>query len=142
MSLKGSKTEQNLKLAFAREAEANRRYVYFASKADIEGHVDIASMFRKTAEAETGHAAGLLEYLESCGDPATGSPMGGTEANLVSAIASEDYESEQLYPEMAQQARDEGHNDIADWFDVLAKAERTHAARFRKELEQLEKKNQ
>jgi len=141
MSLKGSKTEQNLKLAFAREAQANRRYVYFASKADIEGNVDVASLFRKTAEAETGHAAGLLEYLESCGDPATGSPMGGTEANLISAIAGELHECDDLYPEMAKQAREEGQNDIADWFEVLAKAERTHVARFKKELEKLNSKS-
>jgi len=140
MSLKGSKTEQNLKLAFAREAEANRRYVYFASKADIEGYVDVASLFRKTAEAETGHAAGLLEYLESCGDPTTGSPMGGTEANLISAIAGELHESEELYPTMAKQAREDGLNDIADWFEVLAKAERTHITRFEKALEKLDKK--
>jgi len=140
MSLKGSKTEQNLKQAFAREAQANRRYGYFASKADIEGHVDVASLFRKTAEAETGHAAGILEYLESCGDPTTGSPIGGTEANLISAIAGELHECDELYPEMAEQARKEGHDDIADWFEVLAKAERTHVARFKKELEKLGKK--
>lgn len=142
MSLKGSKTEQNLKRAFAREAEANRRYFYFASKADIEGNADIASLFRKTAEAETDHASGLLEYLEACGDPTTGSPFGGTEANLLSAIAGEQYESDELYPEMAKQAREEGHDDIADWFDVLAKAERTHVARFEKALEKLSKKDQ
>ena len=141
MSLKGSKTEQNLKQAFAREAQANRRYVYFASKADIEGHVDVASLFRKTAEAETGHAAGILEYLESCGDPTTGSPIGGTEANLISAIAGERHEGDELYPEMAKQAREEGLDDIADWFEVLAKAERTHVARFEKELGKLEKKS-
>lgn len=141
MSLKGSKTEQNLKLAFAREAQANRRYGYFASKADIEGHAEVATLFRKTAEAETGHAAGLLEYLENCGDPTTGSPIGGTEANLVSAIAGERHECDDLYPEMARQAREEGHNDIADWFDVLAKAECTHAARFEKLLEKLQKKS-
>ena len=141
MSLKGSKTEQNLKQAFAREAQANRRYVYFASKADIEGHVDVASLFRKTAEAETGHAAGILEYLESCGDPTTGSPIGGTEANLISAIAGERHECDELYPEMARQAREEGLDDIADWFEVLAKAERTHVARFEKELAKLEKKD-
>lgn len=138
MSLKGSKTEQNLKLAFAREAQANRRYVYFASKADIEGNVDAANLFRQTAEAETGHAAGILEYLETCGDPTTGSPIGGTEANLVSAIAGELHEGESLYPEMAKLAREEGHKDIADWFDVLAKAELTHASRFQKVLEKLE----
>ena len=135
MSLKGSKTEKNLKEAFAREAQANRRFFYFASKADVEGYTDIAKMFRSTAEDETGHAAGLLEYLEGCGDPVTGAPFGGTEANLKSAIASEQFEYETLYPAMAQQARDEGHDDIADWFDTLAKSEKTHAERFQKLLD-------
>ena len=73
MSLKGSKTEQNLKDAFAGESQANRRYLYFAAKADVEGQNDVAAVFRSTAEGETGHAHGHLEYLEKeCGDPATG----------------------------------------------------------------------
>jgi len=71
MSLKGSKTEQNLKDAFSGESQANRRYLYFASKADIEGFNDVASVFRSTAEGETGHAHGHLEYLECTPEPAT-----------------------------------------------------------------------
>lgn len=138
MSLKGSKTEQNLKDAFAREAQANRRYFYFASKADLEGFSDIAKAFRSTAEAETGHAAGLLEYLEDCGDPITGAPFGGTVANLKCAIDGEITEYETLYPEMAEQAREEGHADIADWFETLAKSERTHTNRFKKLLDALD----
>lgn len=138
MSLKGSKTENNLKEAFAREAQANRRFFYFAAKADVEGFSEIASVFRTTAEDETGHAAGLLEYLEDCGDPITGTPIGGTEANLKSAIASETHEKDALYPAMAQQAREEGHKDIADWFETLAKSERAHADRFQKLLDSLE----
>lgn len=82
MSLKGSKTEQNLKDAFSGESQANRRYLYFASKADIEGYNDVAAVFRSTAEGETGHAHGHLEYLEEVGDPATGLPMGNTVENL------------------------------------------------------------
>ena len=70
MSLKGSKTEQNLKDAFAGESQANRRYLYFAAKADVEGYNDVAALFRSTAEGETGHAHGHLEFLEECGDPA------------------------------------------------------------------------
>lgn len=135
MSLKGSKTEKNLKDAFAREAQANRRFFYFASKADVEGFSEIANLFRSTAEDETGHAAGILEYLEGCGDPVTGAPFGGTLANLKSAITSEKYEYETLYPQMAEQAREEGHNDIADWFETLAKSEQAHAARFQKLLD-------
>src|ERR1700761_2218443 len=76
MGLKGSQTEANLKAAFAGESQANRRYLYFAQKADIEGHNDVAAVFRSTAEGETGHAHGHLEYLEESGDPATGLPIG------------------------------------------------------------------
>src|ERR671925_254434 len=72
MKLKGSKTEQNLKDAFAGESQANRRYLYFAAKADVEGYNDVATVFRSTAEGETGHAHGHLEYLEAVGDPASG----------------------------------------------------------------------
>ena len=76
MQLKGSKTEQNLKDAFAGESQANRRYLYFANKADIEGQNDVAALFRSTAEGETGHAHGHLEYMEIVGDPATNLPIG------------------------------------------------------------------
>src|SRR5258706_13238558 len=85
-ALKGSKTEQSLKDAFAGESQANRRYLYFAAKADVEGQNDVASIFRSTAEGETGHAHGHLEYLESVGDPATGLPIGGSRDNLKAAI--------------------------------------------------------
>ncbi len=138
MSLKGSKTESNLKLAFEAESATNRRYLYFAAKAEIEGHNEIANAFRSTSESETGHAHGLLEYLEECGDPLTGKPFGSTLANLRSAIAGETREYTEQYPAMAEQARQEGHSEIADWFEILAKAEQTHAARFQKLLEQLE----
>ena len=92
MSLKGSQTEQNLKDAFAGESQANRRYLYFAQKADVEGYNDVSALFRSTAEGETGHAHGHLEYLEEVGDPATGMPIGGTEDNLKSAVAGETHE--------------------------------------------------
>ena len=133
MSLKGSKTEQNLKDAFAGESQANRRYLYFAAKADVEGQNDIATVFRSTAEGETGHAHGHLEYLEKeCGDPATGEPIGDSVLNLKAAIAGETHEYTDMYPGMAKTARDEGHDEIADWFETLAKAERSHANRFKK----------
>ncbi len=138
MELKGSKTEQNLKQAFANEAQANRRYLYFAARADVEGYNDVAAVFRSTAEGETGHAHGHLEYLEQVGDPATGLPIGGTEANLKSAIASETHECTEMYPSMAQAAREEGFDEIADWFETLAKAERSHANRFQKALDNLD----
>ena len=134
MSLKGSKTETNLKAAFAGESQANRRYLYFAQKADVEGFNDVAAVFRSTAEGETGHAHGHLEYLEESGDPATGLPFGETSNNLKAAIHGETHEYTDMYPGMAKTAREEGFDEIADWFEILAKAERSHANRFTKAL--------
>lgn len=137
MELKGSKTEENLKYAFAGESQANRRYLYFAAKADVEGQNDVAAVFRSTAEGETGHAHGHLEYLEKCGDPATGLPFGPSRDNLKAAIAGETHEYTDMYPGMSKSARDEGFEEIADWFETLAKAERSHANRFQKALDSL-----
>ena len=137
MKLKSSKTEENLKAAFAGESQANRRYLYFANKADIEGQNDVAALFRSTAEGETGHAHGHLEYLEQVGDPATGLPIGSSRQNLTAAIAGETHEYTDMYPGMAKGARDEGFEEIADWFQTLAKAERSHANRFQKALDVL-----
>ena len=138
MSLKGTKTEDNLKAAFAGESQANRRYLYFANKADIEGQNDVAALFRSAAEGETGHAHGHLEFLEQVGDPATGLPIGGSRLNLTAAVAGETHEYTDMYPGMAKQARTEGFDEIADWFETLAKAERSHANRFQKALDALE----
>ena len=137
MSLKGTRTEANLQLAFASEAQANRRYLYFAQKADVEGHVDASAVFRSTAEGETGHALGHLEYLERTGDPVTGLPIATTADALRSAIAGETHEYTDLYPGMAREAREEGFDEIADWFETLARAERSHANRFQKALDAL-----
>ncbi|MBT4016746.1 MAG: rubrerythrin [Alphaproteobacteria bacterium] len=138
MSLAGTKTEQNLKDAFAGESQANRRYLYFAQKADVEGYNDVAAVFRSTAEGETGHAHGHLEYLEETGDPATGKPIGPTSDNLAAAVAGETHEYTDMYPGMARTARDEGLDEIADWFETLAKAEKSHAGRFQKALDSLD----
>ena len=119
-NLKGSRTHQNLKDAFAGESQANRRYLYFANKADIEGFPDVATLFRSTAEGETGHAHGHLDYLAAVGDPATDLPMGSTENNLKSAVAGETHEYTDMYPGMAKAAREEGFDEIADWFETLA----------------------
>lgn len=135
--LKGSKTEENLKAAFAGESQANRRYLYFAQKADIEGLNDVAAVFRSTAEGETGHAHGHLEFLEAIGDPATGLPIGDTVNNLKASIAGETHEYTDMYPSMARDARDEGFDEIAEWFETLSKAEKSHAGRFQKALEAL-----
>jgi rubrerythrin len=137
MELKNSKTWENLKHAFAGESQANRRYLYFAQKADVEGYNDVSAVFRSTAEGETGHAHGHLEYLEIIGDPATGLPIGTTADNLKAAIAGETYEYTDMYPGMAKTAREESFDEIADWFETLAKAERSHANRFQKALENL-----
>jgi len=137
--LKGSKTEQNLKDAFSGESQANRRYLYFAQKADIEGYNDVAAVFRSTAEGETGHAHGHLEFLEAVGDPATNLPIGPTGDNLKAAIAGETHEYTDMYPGMAKAARTEGFEEIADWFETLAKAEKSHAGRFKKALDALNK---
>lgn len=133
-ALKGTKTHQNLKDAFAGESQANRRYLYFAKVADVEGLPEIAGNFKETADGETGHAYGHLDYLKQVGDPATGLPIGGTEKNLQAAVAGETHEYETMYPSMAKAARDEGFDDIAEWFETLAKAEKSHANRFSKML--------
>ena len=134
--LKGSRTEENLKAAFTAEALANRRYLYFANKADLEGRDDVAALFRSTADGETGHAFGHLEFLEKAGDPLTGLPIGPTRSNLEAAVSGEDHESAEMYPEMTRIAREEGFDEIADWFEILAKAERSHAGRYRKALDE------
>jgi rubrerythrin len=135
--LKDSKTHQNLKEAFAGESQANRRYLYFAKVADVEGHPDLAGLFRDTAEGETGHAHGHLDYLAVVGDPATDLPIGSSRQNLKAAVAGETHEYTDMYPGMAKAARTEGFDEVADWFETLAKAERSHANRFQKALDAL-----
>jgi rubrerythrin len=137
-NVKGTRTHENLKAAFAAESQANRRYLYYARTADIEGHPDLGGLFRDTSEAETGHAFGHLDHLRPAGDPATGLPFGDTRGNLLAAIEGETYEYTEMYPGMAKTAREEGFPEIADWFEVLAKAERSHAGRFSKALAALE----
>ena len=136
-TLKGSKTHENLKRAFAGEAQANRRYLYFARQADVEGYPEIAGLFRDTAEGETGHAHGDMDFLKELGDPATGLPIGNTVSNLEAAIAGETSECVRLYPEMARTAREEGFSEIADWFETLTRAEANHAARFQQGLKSI-----
>src|SRR6056300_1494296 len=133
--LASSKTLDNLKEAFSGESQANRRYLYFAQKADVEGYNDVATVFRSTAEGETGHAHGHLEFMEEVGDPATGEKIGATADNLRSAIAGETHEYTDMYPGMARTAREEGFDEIADWFETLAKAEKSHAGKFQKTLD-------
>ena len=141
--LTGTKTEQHLKDAFAGESKANRRYLYFANMADIAGATDVANIFRHTAEGETGHAHGHMEYLigGSSGDPETGMPANNIVQALESAIHGETHEYTDMYPGMAKTARDEGFEEIADWFETLAKAERSHAGKFTKTLAAYKEEN-
>ena len=136
--LKGSQTETNLKEAFAGESQANRRYLYFAQKADVEGYPDVAALFRSVAEGETGHAFGHFDFLAEVGDPATGEPVGSTENNLKSAIAGETYEYTEMYPGFSKTARDEGFVEVAEWLETLARAEKSHAGRFQQGLDALD----
>ena len=136
--LRGTQTHQNLKDAFAGESQANRRYLYFAKQADIEGYPDVAGLFKNTADAETGHAHGHLDYLKQAGDPATDKPIGDTSLNLEASVAGETYEYTEMYPGMAKTARDEGFAEVAEWMEPLAKAEKSHAGRFQQALDGLE----
>ncbi|MBT3266741.1 rubrerythrin [Candidatus Poribacteria bacterium] len=135
--LAGTKTAQNLKDAFAGESQANRRYLYFAKRSDIEGYPDVSGLFRDTAEGETGHAHGHLDYLVEVGDPATDLPIGDVEEMLAAAVAGETHEYTDMYPGMAKAAREENFTEIADWFETLAKAERSHAGRFQDALDNM-----
>jgi rubrerythrin len=135
--LDGTKTHENLKEAFAGESQANRRYLYFAQKADIEGYPDISTLFRSIAEGETGHAFGHFDFLAAAGDPVTDQPVGATEENLRSAIHGETYEYTEMYPGFARTARDEGFTEIAEWLETLARAEKSHAGRFQQGLQSI-----
>jgi rubrerythrin len=135
-SLKGTRTAECLKEAFGGESMANRRYLYFANQCDIAGEPDIAALFRSTAEGETGHAHGHMEFLiqGGAGEPGTGLPAGTPEEMLAAAVAGETHEYTDMYPGMAKTARDEGFEEVADWFETLAKAERSHANRYQRAL--------
>jgi rubrerythrin len=136
-SLRGTKTHKNLKEAFAVESQANRRYLYFARIADEEGQPEMAVLFREIAEGETGSAHGHLDYLKQVGDPTTDLPIGDSLRNLKAAVHSETYEYTDMYPGMAKTAREEGFTKIADWFETLAKAAKSHAGRFGKAADTL-----
>jgi rubrerythrin len=138
-SLAGTKTHANLKEGFAGEAQANRRYQYFARKADEEGYPEVAALFRSIGEGETAHAFGHLQFLAEVGDPVTDKPIGDTVANLGSAVAGETYEFSEMYPGFAKTAREEGFEEIAKWFETLAKAEKAHASRYTSALEATKK---
>jgi len=136
-SLRGTVTEQNLKDALAWESQANWRYLWLAHKADRAGFNFVAAVFRATAESKAGHVHGHVEYLKEAGDPATGKLIGPPGDDLKAAIASETHEHADIYPGMARAARQEGFDEIADWFETLAKAGKSHAGRFQMALKAL-----
>jgi rubrerythrin len=135
--LKGTKSHENLKAAFAGEAQANRRYLYFARLADSEGHPEVAELFRQVAQHETGHAFGHMRFLKEVGDPVTGVPIGSTRQNLTSGYEGETYEATQMYPGFAKVAREEGFEELAKWFESLVKVEQSHADLYARALEDL-----
>jgi rubrerythrin len=136
-NLAGTKTSENLKVSFAEAAQASRRYLYFARQADIEGLADAAGMLRDMAEGEANHSQGSLDFLREVGDPATGKPFGTTQQNLVSALEDEAYQGNDMYLAFAKTAREEGFDEIAEWFETLARAERSHAERFHRMYQHL-----
>mmetsp|Transcript_6508 Transcript_6508/g.10309 ORF Transcript_6508/g.10309 Transcript_6508/m.10309 type:complete len:180 (+) Transcript_6508:96-635(+) len=136
--LEGSKTLQNLKDAFAGEAMAHQRYLYYAQRADVEGFPDLAVLFRALAEGESQQAMGHLEFLQDMGDPVTNQPMGNSYENVKSAIVGETHDSTDMYPQMAKEAAAEGFEDVAEWFETLAVAEKTHLKKLQKAHTQLE----
>jgi rubrerythrin len=138
-TLKGTKTAECLKDAFGGESMANRRYLYFANQCDIAGENDLSALFRSTAEGETGHAHGHMEYLieGGAGEPGTNMPAKSPQEMLEAAVHGETHEYSDMYPGMAKTAREEGFDEVADWFETLAKAERSHAMRYQKALDAL-----
>jgi rubrerythrin len=133
-NIEGTKTLDNLKMVFAGEAQASIRYLYFARKADLDGYPEVASVFREVAEGETGHAFGNIEYTDEKDPMFPNTSSGETRKNLTYAMTNESNDFIQLYPGFAKIAREEGLDEIAEWFEVLAKSEKAHSVRFQKVL--------
>lgn len=132
-NLKGTKTEKNLLEAFAGESMARNKYTYFASKAKKEGYEQIAAIFEETAANEKEHAELWYKYLN-------GGSVGNTEQNLEDAANGENYEWTDMYHRMAEEARQEGFDEIAEKFEGVAKVEEVHEARYRKLLKNVKEK--
>ena len=129
MTLKGSKTEQNLRTAFAGESEARNKYTYFASVAKKEGYQQIAAIFEETANNEKEHAKMWFKAL---------SGLGTTAENLLSAAEGENYEWTDMYSTFADEAEEEGFTALAEKFRMVAAIEKTHEERYRKLLNNVE----
>ena len=124
-----SNTQENLKTAFAGESQANRRYLFFADKAEKEGHPQIARLFRAVAEAETVHARNHLEVMGG---------VGSTRDNLKAAASGENYEFTEMYPSFIEQAKSEGSERAQTSFDYANKVEKIHHGLYQKALKALE----
>ena len=131
MNLKGTKTEKNLQEAFAGESMARNKYTYYASKAKKDGYVQISKIFEETAANEKEHAEIWFKYLHDGKVP-------GTEANLKDAAEGENFEWTDMYARMAEEAREEGFNEIADKFEMVGAIEREHEERYRKLLSNIQ----
>ena len=125
--LHGTRTHENLRAAFARDAQTSRLYTYFARIAEIEGFPDVSRAMRELAESETLYAHGHLDFLRRAGDPLTSMPIGETELNLRSAIAGERDAAQEAIEVMARTAHAEGFPDVASWFESVAIARTAHA---------------
>ena len=133
MNLKGTKTEQNLMIAFAGESQARNKYTYYASKAKKDGYVQIANIFEETAANEKEHAKLWFKYLH-------GGAVPSTEENLKDAADGENYEWTDMYAQFAKEAREEGFEEIATKFELVGAIEKHHEERYRKLLDNLQKK--
>ncbi len=125
-----SNTNENLEFAFAGESQANRKYLFFAEKAENEGHKQIARLFRAAADAETVHARNHLRVLQG---------IKSTRDNLLTAIDGENHEFTKMYPAFIEQAESEGEGKAKDSFDLANKVEQIHFGLYKSALEMLEK---
>ena len=127
-NLSGSKTEENLKAAFAGESQARGKYFYFAARAKEDGYGNVARYFEETAINEQEHAKLWFKYLNG---------IGSTQDNLKAAIDGENFESTEMYPGFAKTAKDEGFSEIAQRFEQVAAIEKTHVEHYKKLLDNL-----
>lgn len=137
-ALQESRTFENLREAFASDAQAAARYAFFAHRSDEAGQIDVEELFSALSRGKSAHAEGALRFLRDAVDPQTREPIKTPRDHLRSAIARCAYEHETLYPRFAKTAREEGFDRVADWFETVAEASRLHVARLRRELEALE----
>ena len=122
-------TQENLQAAFAGESQANRRYLFFAAKADKEGHIQIARLFRAAADAETAHARNHLGVMGE---------VKSTKENLEVAISGENHEFTEMYPDFIKQAKSENNQQAENSFDLANKVEEIHHGLFQETLDSLE----